>query len=307
MADRSSPDLHLWVEERLSAFMDNQLAQDERARVTSHLGDCPRCRASLESLQWTLSLVKQAPAPALPRSFTLPVTGKESQAGGLSFTFLRAATAIATLLLCLVIGLDLFSQTRFGAAQAPSAPLPAAQFAAPTQNVALAPAATSAPPSAPAAASVPTLAPTDAPPIAPTFAPAATQPPQGLSQPIALPSPTRAFSAGAAEVQATRPQADSALKSSATVPAAPPAPRAAITATIALPSPTPTQSVPSKTILSATNTPEFVARTQPTRETLPGSAGIERADFPIIRMLEFGLLGLALVLGLVTILVRRQR
>lgn len=308
MVDRSSSDIHAWVEERLSAFIDNQLAQDERVRVTSHLGDCARCRASLESLQWTLSLVKQAPAPALPRSFTLPVTREESQAGGLSFAFLRAATAIATLLLCLVIGLDLFSQTRFGVAQAPSAPLPAAQFAAPTQNVALAPAATSAPTSASAAAGVPTLASQAAPPIAPTSAPAATQPPpQGLSQPVALPSPTRALSAGAAEVQATRPQADSALKSLATVPAAPPAPRSAITATVALPSPAPTQPVPTQTIRSATNTPAFEARTQPTREILPSSAGIEREGLPIVRMLELGLLGLVGILGIAALIVWRRK
>ncbi len=284
MFDRKISDMHAWVEERLSGYIDSQIAADERAQIERHLADCARCRASLESLRWTVSLLKQAPAPALPRSFAIPIVRRESRAGNFSFGFLRAATALATLLLCLVVGLDLFSQSRFSS-PAPSAPLPAAQFAAPTQNVALAPQATAAPTSAPA----PTLA-----------------PPQPLSQPLVLPTATRAFSVGAAEALATRVQADNALKSAATAPAAPPAPRAAITATITLPSPAPTQPAPTQTVPSATNTPEAVARSQPTRETAPSADETFRERFSTSRTLELGLLALVIMFGALTFVAWRR-
>ncbi len=290
MVERKMTDIHAWVEERLSAYIDNQLARDEHTRVDSHLADCARCRASLESLRWTVSLLKQAPAPAMPRSFTLPVTRKESKVGGFSFAFLRGATALATLLLCLIVGMDVFTQTRF--ASAPSAPLPAVQFAAPTQNIALAPTVTSAPTSAPAAA----------PQVAPTSAPAATQPPRPLSQPVAIPTATRPPSVGAAEVQATRAQADDALKTLATLPVPPPSFRSGITTTVASPSSAPTQLAP-----TATSTSLAEARTQPTRETAPSFNVTVRGELFAIRAIELGLLGLALVLGVLTIVVWRRR
>jgi anti-sigma factor RsiW len=248
MAERKIADMHAWVEERLSAYIDEQLAPDERTRIDSHLAECARCHASLESLRWTVSLLKLAPAPAMPRSFTLPVPRTESKVGGSSFAFLRGATVLATLLLCLVVGLDLCSQSRFGFASAPSAPMPAAQFAAPTQNIALAPAATSAPTSVPAAA-----------PIAPTTAPAATQAPR-LSQPVALSTATRPPSVGAAEVQATRAQADDALKTLPTMTVPPPPFRSGITTTVPSPSPAPTQPLPTATRRSR------LLRAQPTRD-----------------------------------------
>ena len=63
-----------WVEERLSDYLDGTLSPQERAMVEAHLQTSERARASLESLRWTVSLLKQTPAPALPRQFTLPIT-----------------------------------------------------------------------------------------------------------------------------------------------------------------------------------------------------------------------------------------
>ncbi len=335
MFDRKIADRHVWVEERLSAYMDDRLAPDEHTQVQNHLRDCARCQANLESLRWTVSLLRQAPAPALARSFTLPVTRKESRASGSGFAIFRMATAVATLLLCLVVGLDVFSQFRPSAAPAPA---PAAQFAAPTQNIALAPQGANEQASAAVPTSVPTMA-----ALAATLAPL---PQPALSQPEALPTATRAQSVGAAELQATPAQADSAQKSSAPAPTQPFALRAAITATLTLTSsipiqprtaftptvivvgtapaqppgpsgaippivtrlrPTSTQLPPTATVPSATNTPAAEARTQPTREAFPSSVGTARAELPTLRLVEIGLLALAVALGVLTIVAWRRR
>lgn len=63
-----------FVEERLSEYLDGTLSDKERAVVEAHLAESERARASLESLRYTVNLLKQTPAPALPRQFTLPVT-----------------------------------------------------------------------------------------------------------------------------------------------------------------------------------------------------------------------------------------
>src|SRR5581483_4859526 len=60
------PDMDAFVEERLSDYLDGQLSSEERALVEAHLQKSERARASLESLRWTVNLIKQTPAPALP-------------------------------------------------------------------------------------------------------------------------------------------------------------------------------------------------------------------------------------------------
>ena len=66
-------DMDAWVEERLSDYLDGTLSPQDRATVEAHLKTSERARASLESLRWTVQLLHQTPAPALPRQFTLPV------------------------------------------------------------------------------------------------------------------------------------------------------------------------------------------------------------------------------------------
>jgi Tol biopolymer transport system component len=65
------------VEERLSAYLDNMLAPDERRAVTLHLQTCPRCMALLAELRQNDILLAQlprvAPSPVLrERLFLLP-------------------------------------------------------------------------------------------------------------------------------------------------------------------------------------------------------------------------------------------
>lgn len=72
----STQDMDAYVEERLSDFLDGTLSDKERAIVQAHLATSERARASLEALRYTVNLLKQTPAPALPRQFTLPVTSR---------------------------------------------------------------------------------------------------------------------------------------------------------------------------------------------------------------------------------------
>jgi negative regulator of sigma E activity len=66
---------HNWERQReqLSALLDNELGEQERAALKAHLPTCVACRAELESLRRTRGLVRALPQPALPRSFALPL------------------------------------------------------------------------------------------------------------------------------------------------------------------------------------------------------------------------------------------
>ncbi len=202
MFSKNPSDPHAWVTEKLSEYIDDQLARDDRARVDAHLRECARCRASLASLQWTIALAKRAPAPALPRAFELPTDRTPSPSPSFdstslrsgwrrgmrpvfAFSTLRFATAFATIFLVAVLGIDFVSQ--FGGAQ-PAAPMIAQEFAAPTSAPA---------PFAPASGAQPTTA------TAPRALPPATQPQAAATQSpeksaadaapkASVPAPTRA-------------------------------------------------------------------------------------------------------------------
>ncbi len=59
-------------QERLSAYLDGRLEGEERAMLDAHLTTCARCAAELTELRQVVRLLHALPAPALPRSFTLP-------------------------------------------------------------------------------------------------------------------------------------------------------------------------------------------------------------------------------------------
>ena len=70
--------------ERLSAYLDSELGEHERATLEQHLPTCEACRQTLEELRQTRALLRSVPLPVLPRSFRLPETGAvpQSIAGG---------------------------------------------------------------------------------------------------------------------------------------------------------------------------------------------------------------------------------
>lgn len=59
--------------EQLSAYLDGELEAEERQRLEAHLMACADCQRELAELRQTRQLLRALPAPALPRSFTLPV------------------------------------------------------------------------------------------------------------------------------------------------------------------------------------------------------------------------------------------
>jgi hypothetical protein len=326
MADREFLEKeHAWVEERLSAYTDNQLAPLERAQLERHLSNCARCQASLASLKWTLALVKQAPAPALPRSFTLPVPAPARRAPSFGFGFAGLATVLATLLLFAVIGVDFIS--RLGGGLAVSAPAPAAlQNAARPTSVALAPSqaqdqAKEATPTSPVR---PLVAPQ------PTAAPAASSPAQPAALPPAPasappPAPTEVTGRGAAPETSDTSATSSAKSAGSTPPisrAPAVAPRGPITPTLAvgaasLATPVPPTSTPLSTATTVPNstavakpslTPNVQAFAQPTIAPLPPrEAETPQQVISPVRVAEVGLFFFVVFFAAITVLLWRRK
>lgn len=201
--------------ELLSAYLDGQVTEAERADVEAQLAVSAAWREELASLRWTVGLLGSVPQAPLPRSFELPIptapvsdTAREvaAAAGAARPTtpappsgarpvarpaaprptattpwlssVLRAASAVAVALLLAVVGLDVW-QT--GALRGRPAPMAA-------QAPASAPAPGSAAIEAPKAAAAPTTAPAaDARKAGPAAAPQA-QAPSVLQNPAAAPT-----------------------------------------------------------------------------------------------------------------------
>jgi len=60
--------------ERISAYLDGELSLEERAGLEAHLPTCDDCQRELAAMRQMRALLGALPAPALPRSFTLPET-----------------------------------------------------------------------------------------------------------------------------------------------------------------------------------------------------------------------------------------
>jgi hypothetical protein len=106
---------HRYVDRRLSAYVDGELAHRQRARVESHLARCQECRASLRSLRWTKELLHHAPAVRVPRSFVVreaDVARRRRRVVRRPLLATQWATAVVALLFVLVLGGDLLLGAR---------------------------------------------------------------------------------------------------------------------------------------------------------------------------------------------------
>jgi anti-sigma factor RsiW len=104
---------HRYVSDRLSAYVDGELADRERGRVETHLGGCEDCRADLRALRWTKRLLQQAPQVKIPRSFVIreaDVTARRPARRRVSLFATQWATAVVALLLIVAVGGDLLSR-----------------------------------------------------------------------------------------------------------------------------------------------------------------------------------------------------
>jgi len=103
---------HQRVEEMLSAYLDGELSPKEQARAERHLAQCADCAQNLHTLRQTTALLGQLPPVAVPRAFTVRPTQVAQRARLLqtrrTYGYLRAATALATVLLAVVLASDAF-------------------------------------------------------------------------------------------------------------------------------------------------------------------------------------------------------
>lgn len=124
--------------ELLSPFLDGQVAPEERAAVEGHLATCKECAQELRDLRWTVELLHQVPVARVPRSFAVPAAQPAPRrgflawlSGDLAYSFLRGATALATILLVMITSVDVLG-VGLGGQLAPvpaAAPMPVAQEA----------------------------------------------------------------------------------------------------------------------------------------------------------------------------------
>lgn len=59
---------HDWVRERMSDYVDGDLAREDRADVEEHVGMCPGCRRILNTLRSTLrqlAALSEEPEPSV--------------------------------------------------------------------------------------------------------------------------------------------------------------------------------------------------------------------------------------------------
>lgn len=128
---------HQRIREMLSAYLDGALTPRDKARVERHLKECAACAEDLRTLRWTVGLMKEMPSVAVPRPFTVraPVPRRRAEPSrpGWTFTFLRGATALAAVLLVLVLSGDLLSRRTLKAPAPALAPV-AEEKAAPVQT-----------------------------------------------------------------------------------------------------------------------------------------------------------------------------
>lgn len=87
----------------LSAYLDGQLSNRERARVELHLERHPELQDGLDEIQGMRTLLRQFPVKRAPRNFTLtPEMVGIKKSPPRSYPVLRFASALSTVLLMLV-------------------------------------------------------------------------------------------------------------------------------------------------------------------------------------------------------------
>ena len=105
---------HRYVGDRLSAYIDDELLDRERARVETHLAICEECRADLRALRWTKDVLSQTPPVRVPRSFVIREVDVRVRrpARRRSLFATQWATAVVALLFVVVLGGDLLTGAR---------------------------------------------------------------------------------------------------------------------------------------------------------------------------------------------------
>lgn len=130
---------HRYVRDRLSAYVDGELNENEKTRIEEHLAACEVCRADLHTLRWTKRLLRETPPVKIPRSFVVreaDVRSRPRLSRRVQLYATQWATAVVALLLVVVAGGDLLTGAGMRLAQSTEAPMRAVQE--PTTTVAMA-------------------------------------------------------------------------------------------------------------------------------------------------------------------------
>jgi len=97
--------------EWLSVYLDGQVTPAQRQAIETHLRACRQCAQEMQTLKQTVSLLHQVPQVAAPRPLTLREIEVQPAARPRRLwvlPYLQGATALATLLLVVLVAGDLF-------------------------------------------------------------------------------------------------------------------------------------------------------------------------------------------------------
>jgi hypothetical protein len=96
------------IQGMLSEYIDNRLGSEDKSLVEHHLESCEACSKELESLRMTVRLLHRVSKVSVPRSFTIPVPEpkREGILGPTSLRWLRPATAVAAIVLVVLLAGD---------------------------------------------------------------------------------------------------------------------------------------------------------------------------------------------------------
>jgi len=96
------------IQGMLSEYIDNRLGSEDKSLVEHHLESCEACTSEMESLRMTVRLLHRVSEVSVPRSFTIPVPEpkREGVLGSSSLRWLRPATAVATIVLLVLLAGD---------------------------------------------------------------------------------------------------------------------------------------------------------------------------------------------------------
>lgn len=128
--------------ERLSAYLDGALSEKEASRLEARLREEPNLRQAFRELKATAQMIASLSEASLPRSFTLTPEMVGIRERSRAYPAMRLATALATLAFFAVVGVDAITSFTLNGALAPTskeqiameAPVPAAD-ASPTGEI----------------------------------------------------------------------------------------------------------------------------------------------------------------------------
>lgn len=104
--------------DRLSAYLDDQLAPADKAGLEQRLAREPKLKATLDELRVNVRLLRSLPALKPPRNFTLTRAQAPARPRFQLFPALRFATALASLAFIVVLAADWWTLNQMGASQA---------------------------------------------------------------------------------------------------------------------------------------------------------------------------------------------